>query len=118
MQQSTEISSYEVEISTAADENMKGLTFQGNKKVSVLPVKVSEKFPNLVVFDAGGCSLKQVYRENFKNLGKLQQLFMCCNQIEKIEDDTFKDLTSLNMLGLGEIHLDRSMTVALILCQL
>lgn len=41
--------------------------------------------------------------ENFRNLRKLKMLHLNKNQIDKIPDDTFKNLDSLEDLNLGKL---------------
>lgn len=101
----TIIDSQGFRIASTTDEAIEGLEFEFNRKVSFLPVYIHEAFPNLVTFSAPSCSLKAISKENFKNLSKLKLLVLNDNQIEIIQNDVFKDLTSLEKLNLGEKNL-------------
>lgn len=102
MWQITIIDSPDVTISSDRDEYMGALHFNNNKNISFLPVKVSENFPYLLAY-AGHCSVKEIYLENFEGLRKLKVLNLIGNQIEKISNDTFDDLTALERLYLGKV---------------
>jgi Leucine rich repeat len=80
------------------------LTFHSNKKISYLPVNIDKNFPNLTRYDASFCNISEVSRNNFKGLKKLIILILDHNQIEKIEDESFKDLTEMTHLDLGKIN--------------
>lgn len=83
------------------DSTVLALKFDLNNKISVLPVRVDETFPVLAAYFAQYCSIKTISKVNFKNLKKLRVLALTNNKIERIDDDTFEDLTSLEQLGLG-----------------
>lgn len=102
----TVIDSFGTIISTGKNEVLASLTFDGNKKVSYLPIKVHKSFPNLRNLTARNCSLKSISRYNFENLTKLDQLRLDYNQIKKISSEAFRDLKSLTLLILGEIFDD------------
>ncbi|CAG9809794.1 unnamed protein product [Chironomus riparius] len=89
------------EISGDKSESVKGLYFKPNNNIKFLPVKLNEKFPNLVVYAANNCSLSSLKYEHFTNLSKLQILSFGTNQISSIEQDAFKDLTYLKFLFLN-----------------
>jgi Leucine-rich repeat (LRR) protein len=103
MDKETRISSDGFELIAVRNESVKGLTFGGNRKIRFLPESPSENFPNLEGFSAGGCSIKDVSRKNFKNLDKLKVLWLSYNQIETIKSETFKDLIALEEITLREI---------------
>lgn len=90
---------------TPRDETIEGLSFDDNKEIYYLPVKVAETFPNLIAYWAMHCSLTEVSKINFKHLSKLRTLSLHHNQIVTIASNTFDDLTSLEHLYLGEIYL-------------
>lgn len=85
-----------------AETSILGITFYLNKKISFLPVRVDETFPNLIAYSAADCSLTSVSRINFKNLKKMKTLNLRNNQIVKVKSDTFEDLTLLEVLWLGK----------------
>jgi Leucine-rich repeat (LRR) protein len=84
------------------DETIEGLYFDENKKIVVLPEKVSEKFPNLIAYEANKCSVKNIAKIHFVNLPKLRRLNLDGNNIAIIASDTFDDLVAMEFLGLGE----------------
>jgi hypothetical protein len=90
---------------SASDEPVNSLNFSGNKKIRFLPILVADKYPDLLLYDASGCSLKEVTKQNFEGLSKLKALFLNKNEIEKINSDTFEDLLDLEDFYLGEITL-------------
>jgi Leucine rich repeat len=79
-----------------------GLKFKDNKKIVYLPVEVDEKYPGLIGYDASKCSIKEISKENFKGLSKLKILWLHHNFIERVDSDTFQDLSSLQVLVLGK----------------
>jgi len=102
---STLINLRETTLSSGRDGSLTGLNFGNNKKIFLLPIKVSESFPNLVGIHAPGCWLMTISKENFRNLGKLRYLSVADNKIEKIPSDAFEDLTSLEWLFLDNNEL-------------
>lgn len=106
IQTTTRIDSRDVTIASS-DVNIKGLALWYNKGIKFLPIRLKEAFPNLMGLSAYGCSLTEISYENFAGLSKLEYLNLGANLIEKINDDTFKDLTSLKRLdsGMPQINL-------------
>jgi hypothetical protein len=84
------------------DETIQGLYFDQNKKIVVLPEKVSQKFPNLIGYGANKCSVKSIAKIHFENLPKLRRVNLDGNNIAIIASDTFDDLIAMEFLGLGE----------------
>ena len=105
MDKTTEINSADTTIASR-DESIEGLRFWGNKKIKFLPIKVSEKFPNLLGLEAGLCSLTTISTANFKGLNKLRFLGLQYNQIKKIRSDVFEDLVALEYLYLCKFQLN------------
>lgn len=104
MQQTTTIAS-EGFVVSPSDSSVEGIDFFFNKKIQFLPIQVDETFPNLVIYDAGLCSIKVVAKNSFKNLTKLERLYLQYNKIELIDFGTFGDLTSLKILWLSSYKL-------------
>jgi len=90
------------ELFSKKSECVKGLNFGSNRKVNFLPIKVYEKFPNIVALNAYECSLKEIRYDNFEKLVELRTLALQYNQISFIPSDSFKDLRNLKHLRLGE----------------
>jgi Leucine rich repeat len=99
----TAIDTKDVTISTP-NSSVVTLTFYSNKKISYLPVNIDKSFPNLTRYNAAFCNILEVSRNNFKGLNKLKVLTLGHNPIEKIEDESFKDLTEMTNLDLGKIN--------------
>lgn len=95
MQSKTVINETNVELSIH-NQSITGLNFDGNKNISLLPIRVYQNFPNLLAYSAASCSLKVISKANFINLTKLKQLRLFNNQLEKIPSDAFEDLESLD----------------------
>lgn len=100
MNETTRIDSKDFTIATN-DDSVKGLYIAGNEAIKFLPIKIHESFPDLVGLNAFECSLTEVSYQNFAELSKLEELYLGINQIERIDDDTFKDLVSLRKLSLS-----------------
>jgi transposase-like protein len=77
------------------------LNFKDNKEIQFLPIKLYQSVPNLLLIDAGYCSVKAVSKENFEKLNKLEELWLYHNEITAISDGTFADLVSLRKISLG-----------------
>jgi Leucine rich repeat len=84
------------------NESISGYSLSLNQNVTFLPIEVSQAFPNLIVYAADRCSIKNLTKSNFKCLRKLTSLSLTFNQIEKINSVTFQDLTSLRYLVLSK----------------
>lgn len=103
MNVATVINAAESTIDSPKDVSVRRLEFYENKKISFLPEKVAESFPNLVYYDARDCSIKSISKNNFGLLSLLEILYLADNQIEQIPNNTFQDLTSLAELRLGDM---------------
>lgn len=103
MVKTTTIDFPDFEISTPHDETIEGLEFGDNRKISYLPIKVHETFPNLVHYLAARCSIKAIKKENFASLTKLTLIQMYNNQIEAIDSDTFTGLDHLNFIDFSKL---------------
>lgn len=88
-------------ISSKRNESV-ALDFFQNKNVSYLPKHLRNTFPKLHQIHAKACSIKAIFSYNFKNLTMLTFLDLSYNQIERIESDSFNDLTSLEQLFLSK----------------
>lgn len=94
------INSPETSIMSDRDGTVQGMVFDDNPEIKFLPINVHEKFPNIIGLSAWQCAIKVVSKKNFKNLSHLTVLSLARNQIEKVDIDTFDDLTSLEKLHL------------------
>jgi hypothetical protein len=88
-------------IANPKDTKVSGLLLEHNQNVKFLPVKVAEKFPNILGISAFDCKIKQISKANFENLHKLTEIHLHGNMIETIYSNTFEDLVSLEVIFLG-----------------
>lgn len=96
----TEINSANT-IIAESDETVEAMWMHENKKAFYLPNKISEKFPNIVLYQADRCSIKEISKDNFHGLTKLRELDLSENQIESLTDGTFDGLLNLHFLRLS-----------------
>lgn len=101
-----EISTKNTEVLAKESQSVKGFYFEFNRKIEYLPVKVYEKFPNLIAYDGAFLALKGIKYQNFEKLEELQYLTLKGNQITYISTDAFKDLTKLKYLILRSNQLN------------
>lgn len=99
---STVIDSTEFMITSPRDETVGAFYAWENKKLEHLPRNIGDLLPNLLNLHAAKCSIKQISRENFKNLSKLRRLNLDGNQIERIDDDTFEFIPAVERIFLCE----------------
>jgi Leucine rich repeat len=97
----TSINSNDVKIVPNGDEMITALTFFENRKIHYLPVDIFKSFPNLTEILGHSCSIRSLYKSSFRSLRNLKELWLVDNQIEKINSDTFEDLTALEWLDLS-----------------
>lgn len=104
----TEINSDDVKISDARNENTTMLFFYNNIRISFLPIEIHEKFPDLLGIIARDCAILTISKKNVNKLRKLEVLDLAKNKIQKIESDSFDDLTNIEFIGLGKRFLNLS----------
>lgn len=98
MMQTTTITSANFQITSEEDEMVDGFISTNNLKLSHLPANLGEKFPNLLLLDAAGCSIKYLAKESFKDLGKLLHLGLKGNRIEQINSETFENIPQIETI--------------------
>jgi Leucine-rich repeat (LRR) protein len=86
------------------DAEIGALDFRGNKNIFYLPTNAAEKYPNLQVYAAGNCNIKEISKENFKDLNKLKFLSLSGNKIETIGEHTFEGLMDLESIYLRKAN--------------
>lgn len=101
MIQHTETTSRNYTLKTLRDEFVHGISFRNNTKLEYLPTNVFEKFPNLWIYDAQGCSLKLVEKLNFHKLFNLTAVDLSYNLIDHIPKDLFEDSTSIHIINIS-----------------
>lgn len=82
-------------IAELRNDGMQGIIFSNNSKIEYLPYKIHMQFPNLVTYMADRCSIKQITKENFESLNRLERLDLSFNKIQKISGNTFQGLQKL-----------------------
>lgn len=97
------LDSESLSIEESYGKNIKGLWISSNDQVKYLPVRVAKSFPSLIAYWVDPCPIKQISYKNFADLYALEEFYMRQSQITQIDNDTFKDLTSLKKLYLGLI---------------
>jgi hypothetical protein len=102
MNNQTSIDGKGFNISSSRDENVKAMYMNGNKKIIFLPDSPADVFPDLEMYSALDCAIKEITRENFRGLMKLKVLQLAYNQIEIVPSDTFQDLTAIERIDLGK----------------
>ena len=100
------ISTKSTEVLAKESKCVKGFYFELNKHIEYLPIKVHEKFSNLVAYDGANLALKGIKYQNFEKLEELQYLTLKENQISYMSPDVFKDLTKLKYLILRSNELN------------
>lgn len=98
------ITSNDYSFSYQRNESIGAVDMNGNRKIHFLPVNPANSFPSLKAYCAERCSVKIIYKENFKGLLQLKRIQLQGNQIQKIDDDTFEDLLQLEILVLCKIE--------------
>lgn len=84
------------------DVNVDLIKFFSNAKIEFLPVNVYQSLPNLVLYGAHNCSIREITKSNFERLNKLETIALWGNFIEIIKSDTFEGLANLINIDLGE----------------
>lgn len=102
MTKKTKINSTKFVIAELKDEDIEGIIFDKNKNIEYLSHKIYMQFPNLVKYWAHSCSIKEITKENFENLNRLNDLILSSNQIQKVSENTFHGLGNLQKVNLGK----------------
>lgn len=103
---STAIDNGNTTFASSSDKAVQAIAYWSNKKVTHLPIAVSDSFPQLIAIGAGECSIAIISKDNFRSLKNLKYLCLRNNQIENIPNDTFEDLTLLEQLELCEYKIN------------
>lgn len=98
--QKAEIVRTNVSITSKKDDTVEALQLWKNKKIYYLPENTTEKFPNVVVYNAFSCSIYNISKNNFVGMKKLKGLYLGRNMIGNIQNDTFDDLEKLEVLSI------------------
>lgn len=102
MTNSTTIDAADVTIADPENNDVTGLFFNSNKNIEFLPVDVYKKFPNLRVFPAHYCSIKEISARNFQRLENLLFVDLRGNQLKSVPNYCFYGLSKLSNLLLGK----------------
>lgn len=99
----TAISSSNFTISGPEDDTVRLFDSSRNRNVEFLPIRINERFPNLVTYLAERCVIREISKTNFEYLFHLRVLNLNGNKLEIINTDRFDALVSLESLMLGKI---------------
>lgn len=88
---------------TSSNADIDQLLFDHNYRVSLLPVEVKKRFPDLKVISAIACVIVDISKENFEGLSQLREVRLTRNRIEYLPAGIFADLASLKFLKLGKV---------------
>jgi Leucine-rich repeat (LRR) protein len=83
-------------------DDVKGIIFDNNKNIELLPDNTGVVFPNLLAFSAQGCSILSIAYDNFKYMGNLVYLNLGGNQIASIDKETLSDLKNAQQIDLSK----------------
>lgn len=100
LKETTQITTANDSFTGARDHSVQEINFAYNKKIFFLPIRVSDKFPELRAYDAHQCSLTTISKQNFEKMENLKYLSLEGNQITTIFSETFEDLVKLNYLSI------------------
>lgn len=81
--------------------NIKAFSAYNNKNIHFLPSNIADSFPDIVVFNVADCSIRGIFNENFRNLTKMEYLWLSHNKLSVIPDNAFEDSKALKQLSLG-----------------
>lgn len=95
MNERTSINSTKFVVAELRNDEMQGIIFTNNTKIEYLPYKIHLQFPNLIYYYADKCSIKQISKENFESLNRLERIDLSFNRIQKISGNTFQGLGKL-----------------------
>lgn len=99
------ISDEDTRISSDENPYVKYLLHDRSPGIEYLPIDIVEVFPNIKDIHAIDCSLKALYKKNFRGLVKIDGLLFDKNQISYIEEDAFDDLVNLRLIFLANNRL-------------
>lgn len=92
-------------LSSPKNENVQAISFSYNQKISFLPERIAEMFPNSVIIYSSGCAIQSISNIVFNNLNKLERLYLKSNKITRIDGDVFDGLTALRRIELSKLKL-------------
>ena len=93
---------FKKQISENKSDEISGLSLKNSHKLIKLPEKINKNFPNLEGYNADGCLIKKLNKNNFVGLTKLRNLQLNFNPLEEIPDNVFQDLQNLEFLHLSK----------------
>lgn len=102
MTERTSITSTNFAIADLKDDDVEAIIFDGNRAIEYLPFRIFVQLPEICIYKASQCSIKQVTMENFENLYRLKSIDLSLNQIQKISGNTFKGLKMLQQVNLSK----------------
>lgn len=100
--EASDITVDDVTFQKTSNKLVDGISFQSNKNIEFLPVRIFQSFPNLRAYYAGNLDISVVSHKNLQQLTKLEILHLNNNRIRKIRSDAFVGLLKLRIVNLGE----------------
>lgn len=91
-------------ISDMFNEEVEVMDLSGNRNIEFLPILLYDTFPSITIYHAARCSIREILKENFKNLD-LKEVNLQENQIYAVSRDTFEGLDNLRDLNLSKFKL-------------
>lgn len=82
--------------------SIEAFSMQNSSNSFYLPMEIHKAFPKLIVYVVKFCPIKEISRNNFRNLHELVKVVLYGNLIEKIGSGTFRDSKKLKTLSLGK----------------
>lgn len=92
-------------ISDPFNVRVERMEFSENRYIEFLPILLHQKFPNIKKYYAARCAIKEITKQNFKNLLKLREVNLAGNQIYAVLSDIFKGIERLFKLNLSKFKL-------------
>lgn len=89
-------------ISDPFNEKVETMSFSNNRNIEFLPILLHQTFPNIYIFSASRCAIKEISKGNFENLVQLDSIYLEENEIYAVLKDTFEGLQNLQTLYLSK----------------
>lgn len=100
---SSAINSPDFFISDRRHDGVNRIDLRNNPKLEFLPVSIFLKFSNVQTYDADRCSIREISKNNFEHLLKLESLNLSFNRIKIIKHNTFEGLPKLERILLSNV---------------
>lgn len=81
-----------------------GIDFSENRNIEFLPILLNLTFPNIKLYHAEKCAIKEISKRNFEGLVQLWGVYLKENQIYAILSATFEGLINLKEIDLRKFY--------------